>query len=888
MANVRNLYKFREQRFQTFTHNIKIYIFGVEVSRWLRGSLTITYGNRDSYNTASFELANPKKIWQITEKNLYQPTGVFTFGLSEFSEDAKKAIFSKKNDPAFNNTWELNVTKGIFGAKTQSSATETLKQSQLYYSPSFKSPKPLAERKYRLNINDCIIHKNDPIRIFIHNPLVPQTAGQWMEVFCGFIQEHPITTNYITGESTLRISCYCIKQLMHKMRVQMNTMINMDPQPTMNIGFYKDFIKTNFKTHPYAQTSLENTIKDLVLGATKAAAVISEGDEVVLPGGVGSFRLGNIVCYDPSNPEDILARWHLMTLFGVNKVPFPTGETDELWLTPYEMRKLGENTIPFLGIPKKQVPVGGPDGRFLHFLIPKSGTGPGDLISYTTDTNPKAREWTSRWEIIRDFASRMDFQVLTSPSGDILVEFPQYGFTPCAYKKPFSTNCDKIGGLQNVLTFDLHQKEDTLNDEAEDFPTILTVSGGIAHTDQNPQTPDTTQPMDFIFAPTLVDRYGVVQEHVDFPWVASNSQQLGTNVNKSPILKRLAQLGLIEYTKRIANAATWQGSVVYRPFLFPNRPVELIKSARVGLLNSVSHTWQINDIATTTISINSLMSKREDGSYRLITGAYNVPIDYGKVWSSDDYQSSDTGVVTGKKILDDNKSTPTDPQDPNQPSQAIPKDALSSSSTGDLYPPFGNMIDKLKAEFQKITGKELQINNGLRNTAEQYRIIQSNHPYTVAGIGTSYHQYGFAVDFDLGASKTTGDAVQKINLSLFGTLPLKWGGTTDPVHFQIPKYWSGFMNPTKALSMVTNHLKVSTNNESSALKEVWSYLDKQLGIISDEAKVPELPAGSFATTGFSGAANASSSGATTGTTPPAPPCKEVRMKKPGVDFKKLA
>jgi hypothetical protein len=95
---------------------------------------------------------------------------------------------------------------------------------------------------------------------------------------------------------------------------------------------------------------------------------------------------------------------------------------------------------------------------------------------------------------------------------------------------------------------------------------------------------------------------------------------------------------MIEYTKRLANSSTWEGTLAYRPFLFPNRPIHLLRSNRIGNITAVTYSWSIGKDAGVSIALNNLMAERigKDGnsSFRLLTGAVNTPISYATLWGN--------------------------------------------------------------------------------------------------------------------------------------------------------------------------------------------------------------------------------------------------------------
>jgi len=854
------LYAFREQRFHALTHGIRVFIQGTDITPWLKGSVNVTYGNRDSFNTASFELSNPHQIWQITPRNLGIGTGeggengpgLFRETAGEYSERAKLEIFKIKNDIKANPFFELEIIGGKLGVKSKSNAGSLLKEgvgetrpSLLFGSKQYIDPEQFQERKWRLALNDCIFNRMDPIRIFMRNPLRQASADEWVEVYCGFVQDHPVSTNFMNGVSSVKINAVCIRNMMTKMRVQLNAYaFTLDPEKIFNDqgSFFNDFSRSGAYTHAFGATSLDDTIRELICGENLNAA--REKDERGFDldrasiKGVGGFKPGNTICYDPENPGDALERWHLLTLFGCNKLGSPTGAGDDLWLTGDEMRKVGAATIAL-----STNSVSSPWCRYLHFLLPKSGTGAGKLVSYNVDTTYKRREWTTRWEIIRDFASKLDFQVLTSPSGDVLVEFPQYGFQPCMYKKRDNNVCKpgEEGGLEHLLTFNLHQKDEILNDEGEDFPTVLQVTGGMAFQPFNVNAADYLLPVTYIYSPQLVQRYGVIAETHDFPFIGQSAgENAPENLGEGGMLSRMAKLGLIEYTRRMADASTWEGSVVFRPFLFPNRPVEFKRSNRTALIRSVTHSWQVGQSASTSLSVNMLMAKRKDKSglsYRLLTGAVNTPVDYASIWGnragSLETKTKNSGTSTG---FDDKAAANNTPKAPTDPGALkLLKERRSKLYNQEhgfnggeltlnlLYPPFKERVDRMyqKGLEAKLAG--LVVSSTYRSFNAQ-RILKDdklmglgNQDLTVADPGKSFHQYGLAVDFGL-TNRADYDKLQAINQEVNPTDPPEWLGNDDYVHWQIPRSWITEVEAAR----VHGNARREGKSETDAIKAVWT------------------------------------------------------------------
>ena len=844
---VKDLYKFSESRFLSLSHELKIFIFGAEVSSWLKGDVSITYGNRESFNTCSFELSNPRKIWQLTKENLSNPA-VWREGGGEYSEVAKLGIFKLKNNEDVNPEFTTNVDALSYGSQLTSEGATNLSHKSVHGSKTLKTPTPDTERAYRLAVNDCIFSKNDPMRIFMRNPY--NTKDEWVEIYCGFVQEHPITTNYSTGESSVRINGYCVKQTLQRMRVKTNPYEGgVDKQPLFDRGFYADFISSSTATHPFAQSGLEQTIKTLILGSPTLKA-----GQQALPsqGGLGEFKMGNTVCYNPSDPQNILERWHLMTMFGVNKVTFPSSAEDNLWLDYGEMTKIGEGTVTL-----NDTYAQGPSGRYLHLLLPFEGSGAGALIQSTAADSVKTRnEWTTKWEIIRDFASKLDFQVLTSPSGDILVEFPMYGFTPHMFssKPPAEINTGKPAeGLGKLFTFDKHQLEDTLNDETgEDLCTILMVDGGMAFANANPDgNQDLTSIRAFVYSPALVARYGVVSEEYSIPHAGQRTEEQNDKENTIP--KRVSRLALIEYMKRLADMSVWDGSVIFRPFIFPNRPVWLKRSGRMGLTTSVTQRWSIGKSAGTNFGLHMLMSERFDSatntsSFKLPTGATNTPISYASIWgkpanSEDNDGDKEKGDLKSGVIVEvgtqTSKNTKSNGSEGSVGSNTpAPPASGKKVTSSDMYPPFSEVIEAALKQAAK-QGLKIRVTSTYRSPAEQKNLKDNpnlrakkanGQPVACGEPWKSLHQYGLAVDIKI-AGNNMNDYRTFANLCK----PLvAWGSkyNGDYVHYE----WAS--RTARDADALRRQAGITDVTGRKHLEVIWARLNNEKGIVDKSVPTP--------------------------------------------------
>lgn len=164
-----------------------------------------------------------------------------------------------------------------------------------------RNPKdPLSgESRWPISPHCACFHKNDPIRISIHNPL--SDADEWMWGFTGYVDQYQRSEDMETGEAYYSLECYDIRAIMNKMRVQMNPILGIIVPESMlrdPHSFFADLVLQGGAgmSHPFAATSLEKTVRVLVTGGVQNRRRAK---------GVGRFRRGLQVTYPRSQNHDI-------------------------------------------------------------------------------------------------------------------------------------------------------------------------------------------------------------------------------------------------------------------------------------------------------------------------------------------------------------------------------------------------------------------------------------------------------------------------------------------------------------------------------------------------------------------------------------------------------
>jgi len=460
------------------------------------------------------------------------------------------------------------------------------------------------DQRWPLQERSVVFHKNDPVRVFVHNPLTEN--DEWLFGFAGFVDQYPVQTDYLTGQSTIQVQCYGIKALMQKMRVQQNTVYGIIvPEPLFHdrASVFADLNSPNGNrlNHSFVNMSFENSMAVLVTGTTLDRR--GQGRRF----GVGDFAVGKVVTYPVTKePDDDINRatleeWHTLCLNGPAPLTEPEQIADLDLLTNARVEEIGRGTTsdgPYA-----------PTRGFVHFLLPKDGTAAHNLTQAMFDTGSDQRDFSTRFEIIRDFCGRLDYEFLELPNGDLVFEFPMYDFLP-----------EDFGDYKSVLEADHHLISGNFSDESGDIVTALVVTGGPARTDTDPlgNAPAGIPPRGIIQSSIMAARVGLTVEQHSLPFVRSAA--------------KLRSLGYIEFQKRLANANSFDMEFGFRPFFMPNRPVYNVLERRMGLTSSVTDTMQLFGTCSTGTSIKYVRQVRSDGTFRFITGSDSMPISYRTIF----------------------------------------------------------------------------------------------------------------------------------------------------------------------------------------------------------------------------------------------------------------
>jgi hypothetical protein len=682
--------KFAEQKNQVFSHNFLVFISGVDVTRYVTGSISINLVDRDGWNEANLVLNNALDNFVITLNNLgfnkdlkgrFRATDVP--GEDKYSEFAKQQIIEYKNDKKRNpfvdvakmqlvestitqGSAEINATGKSVEASTQnpndvSDGATTNKRDKGRENLTKADPANFVDRRWQLGFQSPVFHKHDPIRIFIKNPI--REIDQWMPAFTGYLNQISYDTNYLNGLSVIKLSCYDIRALAAKMRIQETAVTGLtNPralfQGAESVGsasLFTDLLNPTVVGNPLQSKKFEDVMEFIITGtSTQSERLNAAFGESKFRRGIGDFTVGDRILYRPGDSKtgtqpDPLEHWHALCLFGTDGREFRTGVTedaatdeqagkaqivqgvakkgltnafDRRWLTEAEVRTIGTNTT--------HDGEWAPHKQFVHFLLPAEGTGAKNLLEAdAANVNSNQLDFRSRLDIMQDFAARIDYQFWVTPIGDFVVEFPMYDFYP-----------DDFQEYKTVLQVDKHLQSDTIQDEAGDMTTAIIAHGRI-RPETEAQIEEPVQPKAVVVSPMMMMRYGVIEHELTLPFISSANS--------------LARIAQIEFQKKLAESNKMNMQFSYRPFITPNRPMEHMERKRIGLTTAVNNSITVLKEAKTTVTTRYVRRQifRSDGTpaYTFIFSGTSMPITYREIYEPGTIEAVSNPAGSGVSLV---------------------------------------------------------------------------------------------------------------------------------------------------------------------------------------------------------------------------------------------
>lgn len=585
-----------------YESGVRIWIQGIEFTKYLTGSVSRELGDASGDTTAQFSFTNEDDALVYTFENL-------------------RRILKLDEPPDFSLTPQLQFAREDFGAHEQE------KRRMLEYKLKAPNNRPISGAfgtpmfpMFPVMPNISCLQKNDPVRIWTRVPSMPASANLWMPYFTGFLNEITIDDNWVNGESKVSLTARSIRSaVFSRMRVSTDFQVanafsleyvfGLDPKSSVvnaSNSLFFDQAYPSDRGQPFIGLPVEKATKLLLVneadddferivpavtgdplkyidaGTLNARSQRAAGK--LGPTGVKFVSDAGDYEFDARAPREdktaFLQDWHRLALYGPKRRPW----------TELEMVRVGEETTSDgVWAPNKV--------RFWR-LIPAEGSGPknlsdsGSLSSVATDPN-----WTTRAQLLDSLVSAAQYQFFVGPTGDLFLEFDMSDFIP-----------EDFGEFSPAFKIDRLISNSTIADESGDLPcavmatTNYDFSQGSAPSDlaANLETKAAA------YAPAIAMRTGMEVETIGLPFLYRDTMTA-------------AQICAIELSRKLADANQVTMQFAYRPYLLPNRPLEHVKRSRIGKTTNISDTTNIgvDPTSETTATINRV---RRWTGYRRVAG----------------------------------------------------------------------------------------------------------------------------------------------------------------------------------------------------------------------------------------------------------------------------
>jgi hypothetical protein len=726
---------FKEGKHDTYWMDFRLWIEGVDVTKWVTGTVSWSLAGTDSQNQLSFTLANQEDTWILTKQNLCKDTPQSkrwrkTDDLND--ERAKKSIWERK---------DKRNKDGGYDEKLQ-----------LW--------------TYPLNPNTSVFHTHDCVRLFVRNPL--SRGNYWIPAFTGFIDHHPMSDDYITGTRPLNFTCYCLKGVMKRMRVGTNP-IPAASQPTKqalasakktveqfiakdavfsdDAGYFSDLYTASGLNHVLAGKNFEQSIYFLLLGETaavefpssKKGSIINNESVVKLKvqGGAAETSIvkrplsgGDKISDDQvrlrakrksekfikqwrkNNPSatkeeiettrknyesEVRAQIETRPTTEAKPLGYARGQVGRLQkgqVLTYPPESAKEKTLEdwqelvLYGSSRAQMTEsemiqwgkatvsdnlrGSPWAAAVHMLLPKDGTAASTFVQAKFSSG---NEFKSGF----NFSTRYDLVNETCRPLDY-----QWYVSPLGdvmFEFPMMDfEPQAFGYFRSVLTGDLHLSDSNIEDEAGEIPTALVVTGqeNVAQL-QGVRLQGDQRALDLgrlvVYSPVLAKRLGAKVETMSAPTGIGAVSSKNSDALRSQSVKGLEAWANLQFQKRLGQSSTLTCPLPFRIWLTPNRPFLQLVRERMGIIGTVSHSLIITGEATTDLSMLYVRTLGPDLNWRYFsTGGANMPLSYASMFTSTGDQQH-SGVVSARPIAPGSGRPPgTRSQKYNQPGAITPED----------------------------------------------------------------------------------------------------------------------------------------------------------------------------------------------------------------------
>jgi hypothetical protein len=693
---------FHEEHVQTLYHDFIVYIQGVDVTRYIKGSVSVMLGANEAINTFSCSLNNTGDLFTITPENI---AGLWRRGPDEpFSEDAKKAIFDIKNDPA-RNPFDIGTVQ----------------------QPGSGS------RRWNLAVYGCVFHRMDPIRVWVHNPFSEAEKDEWLPVFTGYLTTKGVQDGWINGESTITINAVDIRDMMRHMRLDRTSLLYETPGgrstqsgsgtpvgapralsinntiPTFNgegmqLGYRRSRRRVSAsrveRTLAECNEALQRRAATLgVSGSLRFFADLLSGttDTQNSWAGLSYLRISHAITLGSTNPPrfvnvrgtDNRPEAHYSPTSAVGRMreglayhyPDPDSNTyrDMSRNNPDRPRR-GEETptdvadslrnirvlsrwhkLCLFGSPVRNdcsVPIGqrlAPklDDASLRFWsiaeVHAAGTR-----TVTDDI------WAPDMQLVHWLSPRQGTNAGSNGIMDMGV-----GPDQVAGERNWTTRWELLLELTNMvdyrvwvtgvgdIVFEPPLYDFYPGDFGEEWAGVMTFDQHLIDStidDEHSEVPTVFTAIGSITGLTNVPNPENVRQFApgaipsSTVWSATLASRFGIKLVSETFgwitdRNKLKSIAVVRFQKHLMEADSFSANSVYRVFMTPNRPFHMIPRDRISLTNSVTHTWEVFGEATSNFDLHGSRYLDIYGVRRNLTGGRALPLSFAAIPGSVQYNT---------------------------------------------------------------------------------------------------------------------------------------------------------------------------------------------------------------------------------------------------------
>jgi len=213
--------RFTEKKYSNQHNELRLFIEGAEVTKYVEGTVTWTYESTNGMNSLKFVLNNRDNAFIITDKNICSGPKITTGWRVD-----PRVVRGNKNTryvPRRNASTVIDETAKyvIYNNKLR------------IVDPGGKNPEIDPDTGmwlFPLNPYSCVIDKHDSVRLFVRIPHVSgvkvrdknnkvRYSDLWMAVFTGFVSDYTWDDDPVQGPKHVNITCYDYRGVLERMRV---------------------------------------------------------------------------------------------------------------------------------------------------------------------------------------------------------------------------------------------------------------------------------------------------------------------------------------------------------------------------------------------------------------------------------------------------------------------------------------------------------------------------------------------------------------------------------------------------------------------------------------------------------------------------------------------